>query len=131
MDHIKKESSGSSSSSSGSTSNSSSSSGSTSNNNYRRVRLLQLYNPWGLRRWRGKWNNYDVKTWTEEYPEIASACSFDLQVNDDGVEMASEGPDTFWISFEDFVRWFDEFHTVWTPPSDDWHSIKYEVHSKC
>jgi len=90
------------------------------------VRLLQMYNPWGLRRWRGKWNNYDVKTWTE-HPEIATVCGFEILVNDDGAEISSEGPDTFWISFEDFLRWFDELHSVWTPPSNGWHSIKYEV----
>ena len=37
---------------------------------------------------------------------------------------AVEGQDVFWMSVEDFLKWFDVVHTVFTPPKA-WFTIKY------
>ena len=58
---------------------------------YNGIRLVYLRNPWGRTEWKGKWSPKS-DAWTKE---LKAAFKFDYQ------------PGAFWISVEDFVKYFD------------------------
>ena len=58
------------------------------------VRLMKLRNPWGFREWNGPWSDHSPQ-WTDEAKSVFP--EYDQKGEDDGI---------FWISFEDFVKYF-------------------------
>ncbi len=59
-----------------------------------RVRLLQIFNPWGMKEWTGAWSDGSPE-WTPELIEELNQSD-----EDDGM---------FWITFEDFLANFNMF----------------------
>ena len=58
------------------------------------VHLMKLRNPWGFREWNGPWSDHSPQ-WTDEAKSVFP--EYDQKGEDDGI---------FWISFEDFVKYF-------------------------
>lgn len=65
---------------------------------YQDVRLLMVRNPWGEFEWGGAWSDHS-KEWTQEYID-AFKPEFD------------EKDGTFWISYQDFFKYFNSI-TIW------------------
>jgi calpain-15 len=57
----------------------------------KKVRLIQIRNPWGKKEWQGDWGDKSDK-WTEK--------------TKDQVDFKRKNDGTFWISFEDYVDFF-------------------------
>jgi hypothetical protein len=78
-------------------------------------KLLKIRNPWGRFEWRGDWSD-GSPLWTPEAKE-AFKPTFDKE---DGV---------FWMSFADFLRYFDSLHVCfWHSSSGQpWHEDRVEV----
>lgn len=74
--------------------------------NQKPVRLLKLRNPWGKHEWKGKWSNY--RSWP---------CEIKSQIFDD-----CESNGTFWIAYEDFLKYFYDFTICKTRPT--WTSFR-------
>ncbi|TKR68110.1 hypothetical protein L596_024143 [Steinernema carpocapsae] len=69
-------------------------------------RMLLVKNPWTHLRWKGRYSEKDVASWT---PSLRKALDYnpeDAQQFDDGV---------FWIDFESVCRFFDVFYVNWDP----------------
>ncbi|XP_061573566.1 calpain-7 [Cololabis saira] len=74
--------------------------------NYKRMRFLQLKNPWSHLRWKGRYSERDEKNWT---PELLKYLNFDpktAQKFDNGV---------FWIAWEDLCQYYDVIYLSWNP----------------
>lgn len=68
--------------------------------------MLLLKNPWTHVRWKGRFSEKDLKSWT---PELCKALDYnptDAQQFDDGV---------FWIDYESVCHFFDVFYVNWNP----------------
>jgi hypothetical protein len=65
--------------------------------NNTRVRLLNIRNPWGYKEWNGAWSDTSSE-WTEEAHKILNV---EREVKEDG---------RFWISYEDFLKYFSTTH---------------------
>jgi calpain-15 len=65
--------------------------------NTTRVRLLNIRNPWGYKEWNGAWSDKSPE-WTEEAFKIFNV---EKDVKEDG---------RFWISYEDFLKYFSTTH---------------------
>ncbi|CAE7291359.1 CAPN7 [Symbiodinium sp. CCMP2592] len=77
-------------------------------------RLLFLKNPWGHTRWKGKFSPGDVQ-W-QANPGLAEALNYDntaAVARDDG---------SFWISWEEVLRFFSHFYIAWSPSALTLHS---------
>jgi len=59
---------------------------------HKKIKLLNLRNPWGSFEWKGKWSDTDLKTW-DAHPNIAKKVGFVAE--DDG---------SFWMAFDDFLK---------------------------
>ena len=81
------------------------------------VQLIQLYNPWGMRSWDGAWSNGD-HLWDGEI-KLQTICGYNPE--------AGVGHHVFWMSYQDFMSWFDEL-TIVVDPHHSWQSIVYQVH---
>ena len=66
-------------------------------------RLLYLRNPWGRKEWSGRWSHVSSE-WTAE---LKTAVNYAYQ------------PGAFWISFEDFVQYYESVVVCFV--KDDWH----------
>uniref|UniRef100_A0A915CQ69 Calpain catalytic domain-containing protein n=1 Tax=Ditylenchus dipsaci TaxID=166011 RepID=A0A915CQ69_9BILA len=69
-------------------------------------RLLLVKNPWTHLRWKGRFSEKDVTSWT---PEMCKALDYnpkDAQQFDDGL---------FWIDYESVCAFFDVFYVNWNP----------------
>jgi len=110
-------------------------------------RLLQLRDPWGISRWKGRWSRHDKKQWTRRMQkrlgfEIDVASRVDgmrellknLDAEDANDEYKSSESDdgAFWISLEDFVssfKWlyvcqiFDQKKWVHDSITDRWQGL--------
>ena len=77
------------------------------------LKLLKLRNPWGSDAWNGKWSDQDQATWN------SNSDLLDLGVCptmvDDGI---------FWMSLEDYVRYFS-FSNICHYNDDDKHSYAF------
>ncbi|KAF0458642.1 cysteine proteinase [Gigaspora margarita] len=81
------------------------------------LQLLQVKNPWSIKRWTGPYSHLDANNWT---PDLMSLLNYDrLQAvhNDDGI---------FWIDFDSVCRNFYLIHMNWNPELFDYH---YTLHS--
>ncbi|XP_017505622.2 calpain-7 isoform X3 [Manis javanica] len=70
------------------------------------LRFIQLKNPWSHLRWKGRYNENDVKNWT---PELQKYLNFDprtAQKIDNGI---------FWISWDDLCQYYDVIYLSWSP----------------
>ncbi|XP_036756881.2 calpain-7 isoform X3 [Manis pentadactyla] len=70
------------------------------------LRFIQLKNPWSHLRWKGRYNENDVKNWT---PELQKYLNFDprtAQKIDNGI---------FWISWDDLCQYYDVMYLSWNP----------------
>ncbi|KAJ1978562.1 cysteine protease [Dimargaris verticillata] len=68
--------------------------------------LLQLKNPWSVKRWKGPYSCLDSKRWT---PELCSKLRYDpkhAQTVDDGI---------FWIDYASLCQYFGSVHLNWNP----------------
>ena len=73
----------------------------------RGVRLLLLKNPWAHKSWKGRYSCHDKASWRD--PELRKELGYNPELaakKDDGV---------FWISWEDVLRYFRNFHMSWNP----------------
>ncbi|XP_005739325.1 calpain-7 [Pundamilia nyererei] len=73
---------------------------------YKKMRFLQLKNPWSHLRWKGRYSERDEKNWT---PELLKYLNFDpktAQKFDNGV---------FWIAWEDLCQYYDVIYLSWNP----------------
>ncbi|KAH7729908.1 calpain 7 [Aphelenchoides avenae] len=69
-------------------------------------RLLLVKNPWTHLRWKGRFSEKDLGSWT---PELRKALDYnpeDAQQFDDGV---------FWIDYESVCAFFDVIYVNWDP----------------
>ncbi|VDO34068.1 unnamed protein product [Haemonchus placei] len=69
-------------------------------------RLLMVKNPWTHLRWKGRFSENDIVSWT---PSLCKALDYDpnqAKSKDDGV---------FWIDFESVCRFFEVFYVNWNP----------------
>lgn len=65
-----------------------------------------MKNPWSHLRWKGRYNENDVKNWT---PELQKYLNFDprtAQKIDNGI---------FWISWDDLCQYYDVIYLSWSP----------------
>jgi len=58
----------------------------------RKVRLLQLRNPWGFEEWKGAWSDHDDKNWTDDIKRKLL-----YEAKEDGV---------FYIDFENYLSYY-------------------------
>ncbi|XP_070583036.1 calpain-7 isoform X3 [Erythrolamprus reginae] len=73
---------------------------------YKGLRFLQLKNPWSHLRWKGKYSENDLRSWT---PELQRYLNFDprtAQKIDNGI---------FWIAWEDLYKHYDVIYLSWNP----------------
>ncbi|GKZ00309.1 hypothetical protein MPSEU_000983800 [Mayamaea pseudoterrestris] len=71
------------------------------------TRLLLLKNPWGQQEWKGKYSSSDTDSWTPSLcAEVGYKPSKGGKCKEDGV---------FWISWEDLLTHFHNFHLSWNP----------------
>ncbi|XP_036756880.2 calpain-7 isoform X2 [Manis pentadactyla] len=73
---------------------------------FKGLRFIQLKNPWSHLRWKGRYNENDVKNWT---PELQKYLNFDprtAQKIDNGI---------FWISWDDLCQYYDVMYLSWNP----------------
>uniref|UniRef100_A0A4W3K982 Calpain 7 n=3 Tax=Callorhinchus milii TaxID=7868 RepID=A0A4W3K982_CALMI len=73
---------------------------------YKRLKFLQLKNPWSHLRWKGRYSDRDEKSWI---PALQKYLNFDpktAQKIDNGV---------FWISWEDLCTYYDVIYLSWNP----------------
>ncbi|XP_036851358.1 calpain-7 isoform X5 [Manis javanica] len=73
---------------------------------FKGLRFIQLKNPWSHLRWKGRYNENDVKNWT---PELQKYLNFDprtAQKIDNGI---------FWISWDDLCQYYDVIYLSWSP----------------
>lgn len=75
---------------------------------YKKIRLLQVRNPWGRFEWGGKWSDNDTESWTREMID-AFQPEFDIY---DG---------TFWISYNEFFNYFTSLAICKTR---NWHELR-------
>jgi calpain-7 len=71
------------------------------------TRLLQLKNPWAHQGWKGRYCSRDLTSWSD--PAFRAEVGYDPEKamqQDDGV---------FWISWQDILRYFQNFHLSWNP----------------
>lgn len=68
------------------------------------VRLLKIRNPWGRFEWKGNWSD-ESPLWTPEAKQQ--------------VDFTSAADGTFWMSFEDFQKYFESF-TICLVHDDFW-----------
>ncbi|OQR78048.1 calpain-7-like [Tropilaelaps mercedesae] len=69
-------------------------------------RLFLLKNPWSHMRWKGRYSDRDLRSWT---PELSGTLRYDprnAQQFDNGV---------FWIDYESILGVFDVFYLNWRP----------------
>jgi hypothetical protein len=59
-----------------------------------KIKLVQLFNPWGMKEWTGAWSD-DSKEWT---PELIKELN---QTNEDDGK--------FWMTYQDFLKYFNQF----------------------
>eukprot|EP00736_Rhodelphis_marinus_P011527 Rmarinus@m.1151 len=69
-------------------------------------RLVRLCNPWGRFEWQGDWS--DGSPLWRQHPDVTAAVG--------GVVHDDDG--SFWMSFEDFVKFFSRYSTATNYPSD-------------
>ena len=65
-----------------------------------------LKNPWSHLRWKGRFSEYDVTSWT---PEMKKALNYEpknAQQIDNGV---------FWIDYDSFCQFFECIYINWNP----------------
>ena len=97
------------------------------------IKLVKLRNPWGDTEWVGDWSD-DSNLWTEEIRQ-------QIRDQDILVEEAEEDG-IFWMSFEDFKKFFDDFDmnkynddhmfssVNLTDKGQDYHLVKMTTHQK-
>ncbi|OLQ10354.1 Calpain-7 [Symbiodinium microadriaticum] len=78
-------------------------------------RLLFLKNPWGHTRWKGKFSPGDVQ-W-QANPGLAEALNYD------NTAAAARDDGSFWISWEEVLRFFSHFYIAWSPAALSLHSF--------
>eukprot|EP01119_Soliformovum_irregulare_P022275 TRINITY_DN7592_c0_g1_i1.p1 TRINITY_DN7592_c0_g1~~TRINITY_DN7592_c0_g1_i1.p1 ORF type:complete len:715 (-),score=219.41 TRINITY_DN7592_c0_g1_i1:61-2205(-) len=81
------------------------------------IKLMQVKNPWSLKRWKGPYSQNDTKRWT---PELQKALNFDVMtalLYDNGV---------FWIDFDSVKKFFGKVHLNWNPQL---FAHRYSIHS--
>merc|ERR1719181_206632 len=66
-------------------------------------RLIWLRNPWGKFEWTGAWSDADPR-WTPEFKQQVAA-----SIGVDAAEIIKDGDGAFWMSYEDFIRYFAKF----------------------
>ena len=69
-------------------------------------RLFLLKNPWAHVRWKGRFSERDVDSWT---PALQAALRFDPK------SAANFDNGIFWIDMESLVRFFDVAYLSWSP----------------
>jgi len=81
-------------------------------------RILRLKNPWGRKRWTGRFSHLDKDSWTPALRRALSYDPFAASQEDDG---------TFYISYTDLTTHFDSLHINWDP-SHFPHKRRVHVH---
>ena len=81
-------------------------------------KLLKVRNPWGNFIWRGEWSPY-WDGWNNQ-----EKWKTDLNYNNTGEENG-----TFWISFDDFVKYFDFITISYITGNLGYNSHKYHLNS--
>ncbi|KAK3587933.1 hypothetical protein CHS0354_014448 [Potamilus streckersoni] len=69
-------------------------------------KLFMLKNPWNHLRWKGRFSEKDMESWT---PEMQKALNYDpksAQMVDNGV---------FWIDYDSLIHFFDVIYINWNP----------------
>ena len=86
-------------------------------------RLFLLKNPWSHMRWKGKYSERDIDSWT---PELQKELHFDPKSAknfDNGV---------FWIDIDSLFRFFDVCYLSWNPAIFKYSYCTHEYgHLKC
>ncbi|KAJ1649158.1 cysteine protease [Dispira simplex] len=70
------------------------------------TRLLQLKNPWSVKRWKGPYSHLDTVRWT---PSLCQQLGYSPQLageQDNGI---------FWIDYDSICRIFHSIHLSWNP----------------
>ncbi|KAK2956033.1 putative Calpain-type cysteine protease DEK1 [Blattamonas nauphoetae] len=70
------------------------------------TRLLQLKNPWGHKRWKGRFSETDITNWTPARQREMGYSPQAAQKIDDGI---------FWIDLDSLLQYFGVCHFSWAP----------------
>jgi hypothetical protein len=111
-------------------------------------RLLQLRDPWGASRWRGKWSRYDTRSWSRKLRErlgytpvescgVGGGSDGNAELRRGSVEEREPDEDQneddgaddggcFWISFQDFVCSFKMLHVCRLFDPSEWKQKSVE-----
>ena len=81
-------------------------------------RLVKLRNPWGTFEWDGDWGDKSELWATHKH--VAWACGWKKDAPDDG---------TFWMSWEDFVKYFDGLDVCFR--TQGMRELQFEVAEEC
>ncbi|KAL3832697.1 hypothetical protein ACJMK2_024317, partial [Sinanodonta woodiana] len=85
-------------------------------------KLFMLKNPWNHLRWKGRFSEKDMESWT---PEMQKALNYDpksAQMVDNGV---------FWIDYDSLIHFFDVIYINWNPELFKYTScIHHSWHAK-
>ncbi|XP_025192300.1 calpain-A-like isoform X2 [Melanaphis sacchari] len=87
-------------------------------NTTRIIRLIRLRNPWGKCEWNGPWSDKSNE-WLSMPQKIKE--SLGLVIDDDG---------EFWMSFDDFIKYFSILEICNLAPDDDLATEQYGTDSK-
>ena len=82
------------------------------------VRLVNIRNPWGKFEWDGDWGDKSELWATHKH--VAWACGWKKDAPDDG---------TFWMSWEDFVKYFDGLDVCFR--TQGMRELQFEVAEEC
>lgn len=81
-------------------------------------RLFLLKNPWSHMRWKGRFSDRDLRSWTPEISETLHYNPRNAQQFDNGV---------FWIDYESILGVFDVFYLNWRPTLFQYTSCTHDM----
>uniref|UniRef100_A0AC35TRK0 Calpain catalytic domain-containing protein n=1 Tax=Rhabditophanes sp. KR3021 TaxID=114890 RepID=A0AC35TRK0_9BILA len=87
------------------------------------LKLIKLKNPWTHEKWKGKFCEKDLTSWTAELQKTLDYSPLKAQQEeDDGI---------FWIDYKSLINFFDVFYVNWDPSIFPHFSVVHDEWNSC